>query len=407
MPDDITLADVERARATFDSDIVQRTPVDRSRSLGAVADAEVSIKMEHLQRTGSFKTRGASYKMHRLCQRDDPVERVVAASAGNHAQGVALAAADADIPATIVMPEDAPQTKIDATRDYGAEVLLHGTEFQAAVDRMTELGAEPGTEVVHAYDDPDIVTGQGTVALELLEDVPDVDTVVVPVGGGGLIAGIGTVLAERAPDVRLVGVQADSAATVPQSLQKGRPYEREETDTIADGIATGSISALTYDYIDRHVDEVVTVSDDDISNAVLFLLERTKQVVEGAGAASVAPLLTGDLDVAGETVVPVLSGGNLDMSMLGTVLDHELTTRDRLLQLRIRIDDRPGVLTEVSGIVADYNANVRTVHHYRANEDLHVGEAYLTFEVETSGREHAQQIRETIEAAGYSVVKIN
>ena len=402
----ITYDRIADAAEHFDDDIVQHTPTDLSRSIGRTVGADVHLKMEHLQRTGSFKTRGAFNKMRAL-QADTDVERVVAASAGNHAQGVALTATNAGFDATIVMPTDAPQAKIDATRGYGAEVILHGNDFQAAMNHAHELADTPRTGFIHAYDDPDIIAGQGTIGLEIVEDVPNVDTVLVPIGGGGLIAGVGCALAELAPDVRLVGVQAASAATVPTSLQKGRPQTNDDVDTIADGIATGGISELTLEYIDAYVDDVVTVPDSAIARAIMVLLERAKQFVEGAGAAAVAPLLTDAIDVRDEVVVPVLSGGNLDASMLQTVLSHELTQRDRLLELRIRIDDRPGVLEEISGVVSDHNANIRTVNHHRAHSELAVGEAFVTYQIETSGVEHADNIKDAIEAVGYEVSQVN
>jgi threonine dehydratase len=403
---DVDIDAIRAAAARFDEDIVQHTPVDRSRSLGEVVDATVVLKLEHLQRTGSFKTRGASNKMAQLAT-DRDVERVVAASAGNHAQGVALAGTAAGFDVTIVMPRDAPQAKIDATREYGADVLLEGREFQAAMAHARDLADTPGTAFVHAYDDPAVVAGQGTVGLEIAEDVPDVDTVLVPIGGGGLISGTAVALKSTLDDVRVVGVQAEDAATVPQSLQKGEPYARETTDTIADGIATGGISELTYGLIDEYVDDVVTVSDEAIARGVVFLMERAKQVVEGAGAASVAPLFADSVDVSGETVVPLLCGGNLDVSMLQTVLTHELVERNRLIHLRVRIDDQPGVLETISGIAGEFGANIRTVHHYRANADLAVGEAYVTVEMETSGREHAEAIKQSIRDAGFEITQVN
>lgn len=400
-------AAVREARARFDDDIVQRTPIEQSRSLGDLANATVLLKMEHLQRTGSFKTRGASNKMAELLAADRPVDRVVAASAGNHAQGVALAGTAAGFDVTVVMPEDAPQAKVDATRAYGATVTLHGTDFQTALTHAQELADQARTTFVHAYDDPAVVAGQGTIGLELLEDVPNLDTIIVPIGGGGLIGGTAVALKSARPEIRVVGVQAESAATVPKSLQKGEPHILSETDTIADGIATGGISDLTYDLIDEYVDEVVTVSDSDVARGILLLMERAKQVVEGAGAAAIAPLLTGAIDVEGETVVPVLSGGNLDLTMLQTVLTHELTARNRVVHLRIRIDDKPGVLEHIAGIVGDNGANIRTVHHYRANADLDVGDAYLTFEIETSGKEHADAIKQSIRNAGFDLTQVN
>ncbi|WP_430504922.1 threonine ammonia-lyase [Haloparvum sp. PAK95] len=403
---EVTLADVEKARDRMtNEDVVRRTPIEPSRSLSDVCGGDVTLKMEHLQRTGSFKTRGAYNKLSQLAERGD-VERVVAASAGNHAQGVALAATTFDIPSTIVMPTTAPQTKVDATRDYGATVELVGSNFAEAMDHARSIAGDPGVAFVHAYDDPDIVAGQGTLGLEIAEQIDDLDTVVVPIGGGGLISGVATALKGRLDDVRVVGVQAAEAATVPESLDKGIPVDHPDPNTIADGIATGGISELTLDIIAEHVDEVVTVSDDEIARATLAMLERAKQVVEGAGAASVAALLTDDLDVAGERVVPILCGGNIDMSALQEVITHALEDRSQLLTLRVRIEDRPGRLAEISDIIAEHGGNVRSVRHDRAVEDLSIGEAYLVFEVVASGREHTEDVLRSIEDAGYEVERL-
>jgi threonine dehydratase len=367
--------------------------------------AEVHLKMEHLQRTGSFKTRGAYNKLQQVAEQGG-VERVVAASAGNHAQGVALAATETGIDSTIVMPENAPQAKVDATRGYGADVELRGENFQAAMEYAQSLTEAEAVEFVHAYDDPAIVAGQGTIGLEIHEQLPDADTVVVPIGGGGLIGGVSAALAELDPDVRVVGVQAEEAATVPESLEKGIPASIDSPKTIADGIATGSISALTLDLIEAHVDEVVTVSDDAIARAELLLLERAKQLVEAAGASSVAAVLSEDLDLSGETVVPILSGGNIDISMLQTVLTQALTERSQLMRLRVRIEDQPGEMTTLSGIIAETGANIRTVRHDRAMDDLRVSEAYLVFQVVTSGTGHAETILERVRDAGYEVERV-
>ncbi|MFP8956609.1 threonine ammonia-lyase [Natrialbaceae archaeon A-CW3] len=403
----VTATDVRDALDRLDDrTIVQHTPVDYSRSISRLVGGDVRLKMEHLQRTGSFKTRGAYNTLQVLRERDD-VDRVVAASAGNHAQGVALAADKTGFPATIVMPTNAPQAKIDATRGYGATVVLEGLDFQTAVDHARTLSEQSGTEFVHAFDDPHIVAGQGTIGYEIVEDVPDVDTVVVPIGGGGLIGGIGAALADVKPDVRLVGVQAESMATVPDSLQKGTPQSTEGS-TIADGIATGGISPLTFDLIDRHVDEVVTVSDEELAHGILVLLERAKQLVEGAGAAPVSALLHGYVDVdADETVVALLSGGNLDMTMLQTLMTYELTARSQQIRLEVRIQDEPGVMGELATAIADQGGNIRTVDHVRSDERLDVGEAFLEFVIETSGHGHATDIRDAIHAAGYEVQRIN
>jgi len=256
---------------------------------------------------------------------------------------------------------------------------------------------------VHAYDDLDIIAGQGTLGAEMYHDRPDADTVIVPIGGGGLISGVSTAIKHLSPETRVVGVQATGAETVHESLDKGMPVTLDEVDTIADGIATGGISETTLSIIQANVDEVVTVTDTEIAKAILLLLKRAKQVVEGAGAASVAALLSDDLDVAGETVMPLLCGGNLDMTQLQTVLVHALTQRKQRIRLRVRIDDRPGKMEEISGIIADQGANIHNVRHDRSVADLEVGEAYLVFTVETAGAEHAASIVDAIENEDYSV----
>jgi threonine dehydratase len=408
LSDAVEFVDIEQARDRFDDEtVVKRTPVERSTSLDAMTGGEVHLKMEHLQWTGSFKTRGAYNKIKSDVEGTD-VERVVAASAGNHAQGVALAATRLGVSSTIVMPKTAPQTKVDATRGYGADVELVGQDFREAMNYAQGLVEGDDTVAfVHAYDDPAIVAGQGTLGIEMYEDLPSVDTVIVPIGGGGLISGISTAFAELSPETRIVGVQASGAATVPRSLDKGIPQTLDSVDTIADGIATGGISELTLSLIQRHVDEVVTVTDGEIARAVLLLLERAKQVVEGAGAASVAALLSDELDVTGETVMPLLCGGNLDMTMLQTVLVHALTEREQLLRLRVRINDRPGKLQELSGVIADHGANIQNVRHDRSSAELDVGEAYLVFTVETSGASQARAIIRSIRGHGYEVRHLN
>ncbi|MEF8773911.1 MAG: threonine ammonia-lyase [Halobacteriales archaeon] len=402
----VTLEDVRAARERFDDPaVVRRTPVDTNRSLSELSGADVHLKMEHLQRTGSFKTRGAYNK---LLQVDpDAVERVVAASAGNHAQGVALATTKVGLPSTIVMPRNAPQAKVDATRGYGADVELEGDDFRAAMARARWLASDDDVLFVHAFDDPDVVAGQGTLGLEVAEQVPDLDAVVVPIGGGGLISGVGVALSGVAPDVRVIGVQAADAATVPESLDKGVPVTVDDPETIADGIATGGVSELTLGLIEEHVDEIVTVDDDEIARATLLVLERAKQLLEGAAAAPVAAILSADLDVTSETVAPILGGGNVDISRLQEVLDHAMADRSQLLQLRVRIEDTPGTMEEISGRIAEQGANIREVRHDRAVADLDVGEAFLVFQVVTSGRSQAKNVVAAIEDGGYEVERVN
>ncbi len=398
----VTYADVERARERLDDEtVVKSTPVDRSSSLDEFSGGEVYLKMEHLQWTGSFKTRGAYNKISQDVERG--VERFVAASAGNHAQGVALAATTCGAEATIYMPENAPQAKVDATRGYGATVELAGRDFQETMAHAQDAAEGGDAEFVHAYDDVDIIAGQGTLGTEMYHDLPEVDTVVVPIGGGGLISGVSTAIKHLSPETRVVGVQATGAETVHESLDKGFPVTLEEVDTIADGIATGGISETTLSVIRANVDQVVTVSDTEIARAILLVMERAKQVVEGSAAASVAAILSPTLDVSGEVVMPLLGGGNLDMTQLQTVLVHALSDRQQRLRLRVRIDDRPGQMAELSRIIADQRANIHDVRHDRSVDDLEVGEAYLVFTVETSGAEHATAIIDDIRTAGYPV----
>ncbi len=400
----VTFADVEAARERLEeSGLIRQTPVVRPSSLEAMSEVDrLSLKLEHLQRTGSFKPRGAYNKIASELEGGE-LDRVVAASAGNHAQGVALAATTLGVDSTVVMPKTAPQTKIEATGEYGADVELVGNDFREATAYARELAMETGGEFVHAFDDPAIVAGQGTLGVEMATECPDVDTVIVPIGGGGLIGGIATAFAELRPEVRIVGVQTTGAQTIVDSLAKGTPQTLESVDTIADGIATGGVSELTLSIIERHVDEVVTVDDAEIVDAILLLMERAKQVVEGAGAAAVAGLLSDELDVADEHVLALLCGGNLDMTTLMEVVIHALTRRKQLLRLRVHIDDRPGKMEHISGIIAERGANIQTVRHDRALEELNVGEAYLIFRIETSGADHAAEVVDAIANAGYAV----
>jgi threonine dehydratase len=398
----VDYAAIERARERLDDDtVVKQTPVERSSSLDEFVGGTVYLKMEHLQWTGSFKTRGAYNKISQDVARG--VDEFIAASAGNHAQGVALAATRCGAASTIFMPRNAPQAKVNATREYGATVELVGQDFQETMAAAQEAAVDSDAEFVHAFDDVDIIAGQGTLGAEMYHDCPNADTVVVPIGGGGLISGVSTAIKHLSPETRVVGVQAEGAETVHESLDKGMPVTLDEVNTIADGIATGGISETTLRIIQANVDEVVTVSDTEIARAILLLMERAKQVVEGAGAASVAAILGDDLDVSGETVMPLLCGGNLDMTRLQTVLVHALTKRQQLLRLRVHIQDVPGKMEELAGIIADQNANIHDVRHDRSVDDLEIGEAYLVFRVEASGAEHAASIIEAVERAGYAV----
>jgi threonine dehydratase len=401
----VTVEDIEAARERIrEAAGIRQTPIERSSTLGERIGADVALKLEHFQKTGSFKPRGAYNKVSQVADAGEAT-RVVAASAGNHAQGVAYAATERGLDSLIVMPETAPQAKIDATRGYGATVELHGETFPEAMAAAQATADDPDSAFVHAYDDPAVIAGQGTLGLELLEQLPDLDTVVVPIGGGGLISGIATAMTAADEPVRVVGVQAEKAATVPQSLQKGEPVENETPDTIADGIATGGVSERTYEVIEEHVDEVVTVSETEIAEATLWLLERTKQMVEGAAATSVAALHADGVEYEG-TVVPVLCGGNIDIATLQDVLTRALVDRRQFVTIRVRIDDQPGVLGELAELIGNHDTNIRNVRHDRSEQGLPVGKADIVIRATTPSETAINRVIEDISDAGYVVREV-
>ncbi len=398
----LDLSDVLAARDRV-AETARHTPLEYSHTFSAMTGANVHLKQENLQRTGAFKIRGATNRIATLSEADRQAG-VVTASAGNHAQGVALAASRIGVDATVVMPENAPISKVQATRHYGAEVELHGEDYDAAAERAHEIEERDGKYYLHAFDDWEVMAGQGTIGLEILADLPGVETVVVPIGGGGLISGIATAIKGKQPDVRVVGVQAEGAASAAQSLQKGRVVERDAVDTIADGIATRAIGDKTFQVIDECVDEVVTVSDDEIAVAVTRLLERSKTLVEGAGAVPLAAILEGAFEYGeGETVVPVLSGGNIDLNTLTTVIVRGLVGTGRYLRLRTVLEDRPGALERVVSILSEQGANIYAIQHDRTSRDVAMDDAEVELDLETRGHDHVAEVVAALEAAGYEV----
>jgi len=397
-----TLAEFEDAAAAL-SDVALRTPVDLSEHLSEVLGTPVYLKLENMQRTGSFKIRGAAYRMSRLTA-EERARGVVAASAGNHAQGVARAAQKLGIPATIFMPLGVPVPKLLATKGYGADVVLEGDTVETPLRLAAEFAERTGAILIHPFDHRDIVIGQGTLGLELYDEVPDVETVLVGIGGGGLIAGVaGAIKARAAADgrtVRVIGVQAENAAAYPSSLTAGEPLTVETTPTIADGIAVARPGDVPFDIIRDLVDEVVTVSDDDIARALLVLLERAKQVVEPAGAVGVAAILAGKVTPTGPTV-SILSGGNIDPLLLQRVVAHGLAASGRYMSLQIPLPDRPGQLARVSELLAIAGANVIEVLHTRHGQGLQISDVILQLSVETRGEEHRAQVIEVLEGAGF------
>jgi threonine dehydratase len=398
----LELTDVLDARERVAS-VARHTPLDYSHSFSELSGAAVHPKFEVFQRTGSFKIRGATNRIGTLTD-DEQAAGVVTASAGNHAQGVALAATRAGVESVVVMPEHAPIAKVKATRNYGAEVVLHGDDYSEAQARAHEIETDEGRTYVHAFDDPAVMAGQGTIGLEILEDCPDVETVVVPIGGGGLISGIATAITEKAPDVRVVGVQAEGASSVAQSLEKGEIRELDGVNTIADGIATRRVGEQTFPIIEERVDEVVTVSDPEIAVAITTLLERSKTLIEGGGAVTMAAILAEAFGYeADEAIVPVLSGGNIDLNMLRTVIMRGLVESGRYLRLRTTLADQPGSLEHLLEIIAEQRANIYAIQHDRTSRDIGMTATEVEIDLETRGEQHVEELLAELEANGYAV----
>lgn len=379
--------------------LTARTPMEHSRYLESVTGAPVHLKCENLQRTGSYKIRGASYRLSRLTP-EERARGVVAASAGNHAQGVAFAARQLGIAATIFMPMGVALPKLAATRDYGADVQLVGDVVDESLAAAARFAEETGAVFIPPFDHPDVIAGQGTVGLEILEDVPDVQTIVVPVGGGGLISGIASAVKQLAPHVRVIGVQVVNAAAFPASLRAGEVRTVQTKPTIADGIAVGTPGRITFQIVRDLVDDVVTVTDDETASALLVLLERAKLVVEPAGAVGVAALLSGVIPNPGVTVA-VLSGGNIDPLTMERVISRGLVTSDRYMTLRIGLPDRPGQLAVIASLIAEANANVVEVLHTRHGSDTQISEVQIDISVETRGKPHQAAVLARLEEAGY------
>ena len=396
----VTLQDVRRARDTI-AHLALRTPVLSARSLGQIAGCELLLKAENLQRAGSFKVRGAANKIAALTP-EQKERGVIAGSAGNHAQGVALAAANLGIPCTVVMPTGASLPKVEATRNYGATVLLQGEDFDQSQRYARRIMREQALTYIHAFDDPAIVAGQGTIGLELLEQVEGLDTVVVPVGGGGLISGIGLAIKESSPGIRVVGVQAAAATAVVDSYKANRPIAAKRQETVADGIAVGTPGKTTLPLVSRYVDDMVVVQEDEITQAMTLLLERGKLLVEGAGAVGLAAVLGRRIDVSGRRVAVVLSGGNVDTHLIARVMEHGLAHAGRYLVVRIMVDDRPGQLSRLLNIVAGTEVNVLDIVHLRHAPSVPLGKVDIQLTLETRNYAHTEEVRERLLKAGYA-----
>jgi threonine ammonia-lyase medium form len=396
----VTLDDVRAAQQLLQG-VVRPTPLEFSRALSERVGGPVHLKCENLQRAGSFKIRGAYTRMVRLTQAEQ-ARGVVAASAGNHAQGVALAAQLLGITSTVFMPTGAPIPKLLATRGYGAHVEQVGLTVDEALVAARAFADTTGAVLIHPFDHPDIVAGQGTVGLEILAECPDVRTVLVCTGGGGLLAGVATAVKGLRPDVRVIGVQAEQAAAYPPSLAAGVPTALTSMSTMADGIAVGRPGDVPFALVEALVDDVRTVSEDALSRALLFLLERAKLLVEPAGAAGVAALLD-DPTSFEPPVVAVLSGGNVDPLLMLRVMRHGMVAAGRYLQFRMRVPDSPGRLAALLQVLAEVDANVHEVEHVRTNSALHVDEVEIALQLETKGHDHCALVLETLRARGYPV----
>jgi len=396
----LTLDNVYRASYALKS-IIRQTDVIYAPKLRS--DAEVYLKTENLQITGSFKVRGSYYKMSRLSA-EEKARGVIACSAGNHAQGVALAAQKNGIKAVICLPDGAPISKVEATKSYGAEVCLVEGVYDDAYRKALELRDEKGYTFIHPFDDEDVIAGQGTIALELAEQLPDLDAVIVPIGGGGLISGIAFTIKALNPNVKVYGVQAAGAPSMRNSVRDHKIERLPSVSTIADGIAVKEPGDHTFEYCSKYVDEIVTVTDDEISAAILTLMEQHKLVTEGAGAVAVAAAMFDKVDIKGKKAVCVLSGGNIDVTILSRVISRGLQMSGRTCQLMVELVDKPGQLKNVARIIADMGGNVISVHHERANEGSDVNGCYLRIVLETRNYDHINEIKQALVDFGFKLL---
>ena len=396
----LTLKDIEAARQTI-GDAISLTPCQYSGFLSRLTGAQVYLKLENLQNTGSFKIRGALHKLSTL----SPEEQrggVIAASAGNHAQGVARAALQLGIRATILMPEATPITKVEATKFAGAEVILQGETFDDAMSMARTLAAERGLTMIHPFDDPAVIAGQGTIGLEMLQQLPELGAVVVPVGGGGLISGIAVALKSLRPTIRIIGVEADQAASAVRSRQAGQVVALDAIKTIADGIAVKRVGDLTFALMQQYVDDLVTVSDEDIAAAILIYMERIRVVAEGAGAASLAALVSHKVKLDGVCTGVVVSGGNIDVQMMAKIIEKGLVRTNRLLRITVQLLDVPGALGRLSTLLGQLRANILQISHDRLTSDLPLDRAIVDISLDTRNREHQDEVMQALDQAGYA-----
>lgn len=400
----VNLAAIQTARARI-GEAIYMSPCQLSHQLSELAGLPLHLKLENLQLTGSFKERGALNKLLTLSE-DERKRGVIAASAGNHAQGVAYHAAQRGIRAQIVMPLTTPLVKVAATRGYGADVILHGTTYDEACDEALRLRAEEGRAFIHPFDDPEVIAGQGTIGLELLEQVPDIEAVVVPIGGGGLIAGVACALKEVNPRIRVIGVESEKLPAMLRAREAGAPVTIAAQATIADGIAVRRAGDLTFPLVHRYVDEIVTVDDEEIASAILMLLEQEKTLAEGAGAAALAAVIQAKADLRQRRTVVLVCGGNIDVTLLARIIERGLVKDGRLLRVRVYLQDRPGALLGLTQILARERANIVETVHNRAYYGVSVGETVIDVTLETRGSSHITAISHALGEAGYRFERI-
>ena len=392
------LQEVKKAQKRLDG-VIKKTPFSLAKNLSALTEAKVYLKKENLQETGSFKLRGAFNKVATLYEQG--VKGVIAASAGNHAQGVAFSAQHFNIKATIVMPQATPLTKINGVQAYGADVVLHGNNFDEAYAKSQEIAKQKGYCFVHPFADETVIAGQGTLALEILQEVPSLDVLIVPVGGGGLISGVAKAAKQINPNIKVYGVAASGAPAMSRSFKAKKAIDTLSVKTIADGIAVRDTSQVTLEHILDAVDDIVLVDDEEIANAILFLLEKQKLVVEGAGASGVAAILHEKLALKGKKVATILSGGNIDVTMLSVIIEKGLLKSYRKMKLIVTLIDRPGSLMLLTEIFSSVGANIVQIGYDRTSTDLKYGDAYVSISLETKGQKHQEQIAQKLHENGF------
>ena len=395
----ITLKDIEKAKTRLDG-VIQYTPLAYAPVLSKQLDAKIYLKKENLQITGSFKIRGAFNKLSTLTESEKSCG-VVAASAGNHAQGIAYSANYYNIDATIVMPEATPLTKVSGVKSHGANVILHGASYDDAYEYALKFAKDHNKTFVHPYADDTVIAGQGTLALEILEQLDDIDMIIIPIGGGGLITGMATVIKELKPNIKIIGVVASGANAMKQSFEAKEIKTVSKVKTIADGIAVKNVMPVMYDYVSSVVDEIVQVNDNEIANAILTLMEKQKIIVEGAGATSLAAILHNKIDIKNKSVVLPLSGGNIDVSMLSLIIEKGLVKSARKMNLIITLMDKPGALKKLTNIFEQVDANIVQIDYDRDSVTLDFGEANITIALETKGQSHQNELKEKLTQNGY------